>query len=80
MNNDKTSIESIIKMSDGKIDRKTLENATKSGDASSLVNKLSDKDKQKLEEILSDKQKMAEVLKSPQAKMLLKLFGGNKNG
>ena len=79
MNNDKTSIENILKMSDGKLDRKTLENAAQSGDASSLVNKLSDKDKQKLDEILSDKQKLAEVLKSPQAKMLLKLFGG-KNG
>ena len=44
MNNDKASIENILKMNDGKLDRKTLENVAQSGDASSLVNKLSDKD------------------------------------
>ncbi len=80
MNNNKQSIENILKMSGNKLDRQTLEKAAKNGDASSLVKNLSQDDKQKLDEILSDKEKLSEVLKSPQAQMLLKLFGGGKNG
>ncbi len=80
MNNNKSDIENIIKNSGGKIDRDTLEKATKSGDASALVNNLSAEDKEKLNNILNDKEQLAQVLKSPQAQMLLKLFGGGKNG
>lgn len=80
MNNDNQAFENIFKKSGGKIDRKTLEKAQKSGDATALVNSLSDSDKQKLNNILSDKEQLAQLLKSPQAQMLLKLFGGDKNG
>lgn len=79
MDINKSAIDQILNSSGGKIDRDTLEKATKSGDAQSLVNSLSDKDKQKLNNILNDKKQLEQVLKSPQAQMLLKMFGG-KNG
>ncbi|MBR4099830.1 MAG: hypothetical protein IKK55_02445 [Clostridia bacterium] len=79
MDINKSAIDQILNSSGGKIDRDTLEKATKSGDAQSLVNSLSDKDKQKLNNILNDKEQLEQVLKSPQAQMLLKMFGG-KNG
>lgn len=75
MNNEKSMFENMINESGGKLDRQTLEKAAKTKDASQLVKNLSDSDKQKLESILSDKEKLAEVLKSPQAKMLFKMFG-----
>ncbi|MBQ3547496.1 MAG: hypothetical protein IJA44_03370 [Clostridia bacterium] len=63
----------------GKIDKKAVENAVKTGNTDSLVNSLSAEDKQKLLKLMSDKQAMSDILKSPQAQALLKLFGG-KNG
>ena len=78
MNN--SELNKIINQSGGKIDRDTLEKAKNSGDVSSLVNNLSAEDKQKLNNILNDKEQLEKVLKSPQAQMLLKLFGGGKNG
>ena len=79
MNNNKM-FEDMLKTSGGKIDRETLEKATKSGDASALVNNLSQSDKEKLNQILSNKEELAKVLNSPQAQMLLKMFKGDKNG
>ncbi len=79
MDTNKSAIDQILKSSSGKIDREALEKATASGDATNLVNSLSDKDKEKLNNILSDKEQLEKVLKSPQAQMLLKMFGG-KNG
>ena len=76
-NNDKT-FENILNSSNGKINRKALENAAKTGNADSLVKSLSQEDKNKLNEILSDKQKLSEVLKSPQAALLLKFLQGGK--
>ncbi len=73
------SIEQLLKQHGDKIDREALEKATKSGDASSLVKNLSEKDKEKLNNILNNKEQLEKVLKSPQAQMLLKMFGG-KNG
>lgn len=63
----------------GKIDKKAVESAVKTGNTDNLVNSLSAEDKQKLLKIMSDKQAMNDILKSPQAQALLKLFGG-KNG
>ena len=63
----------------GKIDKKAVENAVKTGNTDSLVNSLSKEDKRKLLNIMNDKQAMSDILKSPQAQALLKLFGG-KNG
>ncbi len=63
----------------GKIDKKAVENAVKTGNTDSLVNSLSKDDKQKLLNIMSDKQAMNDILKSPEAQAILKLFGG-KNG
>ncbi len=65
--------------SNGKIDKKAVENAVKTGNTDNLVNSLSAEDKQKLLKLMSDKQAMSDILKSPQAQALLKLFGG-KNG
>ena len=80
MNNQNFDFDQIIKNSGGKIQRDDLEKIKKSGDASALVNNLSTEDKQKLNRILSDKSELEKVLKSPQAQMLLKLFGEGKNG
>lgn len=65
--------------SNAKIDKKAVESAVKTGNTDNLVNGLSAEDKQKLLKIMSDKQAMNDILKSPQAQALLKLFGG-KNG
>lgn len=80
MNSQNNHIDNIINASGGKLDREALEKAKQSGDVSSLVNNLSTEDKQKLNNILNDKEQLSKVLKSPQAQMLLKLFGGGKNG
>ena len=77
MNQDK-HLNDLLK-SNGKIDKKAVENAVKTGNTDSLINSLSNEDKQKLFNIMSDKQAMNEILKSPKAQALLKLFGG-KNG
>lgn len=61
------------------LNKKDLESAAKTGDTQKLINSLSDTDKQKLLNIMSDKEAMNDILKSPQAQALLKLFGG-KNG
>ena len=78
--NNNLNFNDIIKSSGGKIDQNALEKAKQTGDASGLVNSLSDQDKQKLNQILSDKAELEKVLKSPQAQMLLKMFNGGKNG
>ncbi len=78
MNN--LDFDKLLKQNGKNIDKETIERAKRSGDASALLKNLNDSDKQKLNDILSDKQKLQEVLKSPQAQMLLKLFGGGKNG
>lgn len=80
MSSQNNKLDNLIKQSGGKIDRKVLENAQKSGDVSALVDNLSTEDKQKLNNLLNDKEQLSKVLKSPQAQMLLKLFGGGKNG
>ena len=61
------------------LNKKDLENAAKTGDTQKLINSLSGSDKQKLLKVMSDKEAMNEILKSPEAQALLKLFGG-KNG
>lgn len=75
------NLDSIISKSGGKINRQAIENAAKSGKADSLINSLSAEDKQKLNSILNDKNALEQMLKSPQAAMLLKMLsGGGKNG
>jgi hypothetical protein len=80
MNDQNSQIDNIIKNTNGALSRSALEKAQKTGDASSLINSLSNDDKQKLNRILSDKEELEKLLKSPQAQMLLKLFSGGKNG
>ena len=76
--NQNNNFDNLLK-NNGKIDKKAVENAVKTGNTDSLVNSLSKEDKQKLLNLMSDKQAMSNILKSPQAQALLKLFGG-KNG
>ncbi len=76
--NQNNKLNDLLK-NNGKIDKKAVENAVKTGNADNLVNSLSNEDKQKLLNIMNDKQAMSDILKSPQAQALLKLFGG-KNG
>ena len=76
--NQHNNLNDLLK-ANGKIDKKAVENAIKTGNTDSLVNSLSKEDKQKLLNVMSDKQAMSNILKSPEAQALLKLFGG-KNG
>ena len=76
--NQNNNFDNLLK-NNGKIDKKAVENAVKTGNTDSLVNSLSKEDKRKLLNIMNDKQAMSEILKSPQAQALLKLFG-DKNG
>ena len=78
--NNKPNFEEILKQSGGKIDRNTLENAAKTGNTDALLGSLSTSDKQKLNDILNNKQELEKVLKSPQARLLFKMLGGEKNG
>ncbi len=79
MNNN--DLNNILKSANGKIDPNAIKKAAQSGDASSLVNNLSKDDKQKLNDLLSDKQALAELLKSPKAQAIMKMFNkGNNNG
>lgn len=80
MNNNNMNFENILAGTDGKINRADLENAVKSGNTAPLVNNLSDSDKQKLNDILNNKDELERLLKSPQARLILKMLGGEKNG
>ena len=77
----KDLFKNITSASGGKLDKEAISKAAKSRDTSSLINSLSQEDKQKLNNILSDKDALSEILNSPQAKALMKMFGkGNGNG
>ena len=76
--NQNNNFDNLLK-NNGKIDKKAVENAVKTGNTDSLVNSLSKEDKRKLLNIMNDKQAMSDILKSPQAQALLTLFG-DKNG
>lgn len=65
-------------MNNPKFDNKTMD-AAKKGDTDALIKNLSAKDKEKLNSILNDKKALEDILKSPQAAAIMKLFGG-KNG
>ena len=80
MNNNDMNFEKILAGSDGKINRADLEKAVKSGNTASLVNNLSDNDKQKLNNILNNKDELERLLTSPQARLILKMLGGKENG
>ena len=77
MNNN--DINNILKNSTGKINPQDVKKAMQNGDATSLINNLSPDDKQKLNNLLSDKKALEEVLKSPKAQALMKLFNKGKN-
>lgn len=75
-------MDAVISSSGGSIDRESLEGAMKNKNVAPLINKLSEKDREKLSKVMSDKESMEAVLKSPQAQAILKTFlkGGGKNG
>ena len=77
LNQNNNHLNDILKNS--KVDKKEIENAVKTGKTDKLINNLSPEDKQKLLNIMNDKETMNNILKSPKAQALLKLFGG-KNG
>ena len=78
--NDKNKmINDLLKNSNCKFDAKAVKDAAKKGDTDKLLNSLSKDDKQKLLNVLSDQNAMNEILKSPQAQAIMKLFG-EKNG
>lgn len=77
MNQNNNNLNDILK--NNKIDKKEIENAVKTGKTDKLINNLSPEDKQKLLNVMNDKEAMSNILKSPKAQAILKLFGG-KNG
>lgn len=56
-----------------------LKNSAQSGNVQDMLKKADKKQAKKVEEILNDPNKTRELLSSPQAQALLKLFGGDKN-
>ncbi len=56
---------------------KQLENAAKNGSVNDVLENMNSAQKQQVESILSDPEKTKEILNSPQAQALMKLFGGN---
>lgn len=80
MDNNKKLIDDILSSSP-EIDKDTAQKAIENKNADALLSKLSSKDKEKLNSILSDKDALKAALSSPQAKMLFKMLsGGGKNG
>lgn len=62
------------------LDPDTIKNLKSSGKADKILNSLTEDQKQKLNTVLNDKNALEEILKSPQAIALMKMFGGNNNG
>lgn len=60
--------------------RESINEAIKKGDKNALVNTLSKEDREKLNSILNDKKAISDILKSPEAKAIIKNFFGGKNG
>lgn len=80
-NIDKNKIlDSVLASTNSDVDRKALSDAVKSGDRSTLINSLSQEDRQKLNSVLNDKKALSEALKTPEAKAILKALFGGKNG
>ena len=48
MNNNPDFMDSLVKNSDGKIDKQAIKSAIKNGDSSRILNNLSDEDKNKI--------------------------------
>lgn len=67
-------------LSQNKIDSHSIKELKKSGNAQKMIDNLNDSQKQQLNEILNDKEKLENILKSPQAAAIMKMFGGGKNG
>ena len=84
MNRDAKSrnmMDTIVAQSGGKINRKSLDDAVKKKDFSALLSSLSVEDQKKLGAVMSDKAQLRELLKSEEAKAMLKSFlGGEKHG
>lgn len=78
----KKLVDAVFESSGGKFDKNTVSGAVSDKNVEPLINKLSTKDKEKLNQILSDKKSMEAALNTPQAKALLKMFlkGGGNNG
>lgn len=62
------------------LNNEELKNAIKSGDKKALINSLSQEERDKLNSILNDKKAISDILKSPEAKAIIKNFFGGKNG
>ena len=59
------------------VSEKQLENAANKGNVKDVLKNMDAKSSQQIESILSDPEKTREILNSPQAQALMKLFGGN---
>ena len=57
-----------------------ISEAAKKGDKDALINSLSSEDRNKLNQVLNDKKALSDILRSPEAKALIKSLFGGKNG
>lgn len=69
-------IDSIVRNTNGAVDRGSIE-AAMVGNADALMNKLSDSDKAKIQQMLNDKAALQKLLSSDAAQQLMKKFSGN---
>lgn len=63
----------------GKISKEDIDAARK-GNTDAVMSKLSDGDRQKINEVLADKEKLQQILNSDAAQKLMKILGGKQNG
>lgn len=61
------------------INKETID-AARRGDTDAVMSKLSESDRQKINEVLADKDKLKQILNSDTAQKLMKIFGGKQNG
>ena len=74
-------LDDIVTQSDGKINRKHLNEAVKNKDFSRLLSSLSQEDRAKISAAMSDKAQLRALLQTDEAKSFLKNFlGGEKHG
>lgn len=62
-----------------KINKETID-AAKRGDTDSILQKLNDTDRKKIEEVLADQNKLKQILSSDAAKNIMKILGEKRNG
>ncbi len=69
--------DAVFRASGGKIDREAIKKAS-SGDASALLNSLSEADRKKIEAALRNPQMLAAIMRDKDARKIISQLSGNK--